>query len=377
MERAGSEKYFINWGSPRARLGPDRPIRPMIATRKTLFRHTAAWTLYGFYFYTVNALGNRDLGIVTALCSMPLFMFVYYGISHALNVLLFNRRYLAAALTASAVYALAFAVLYLLSHPSSHWGSAFDEYMTGGDFKLRMFAQTYLRLVGNFTIFALLGYQFRLRDIWKGRENRERSKRRRYEYTVLAHQVSPHMLANAFQSLDGQLARTLPQMRRAVLELYSLMNHFMASCDPNAPRTVLLSDEIRAARQFIAVEQGISGRSDGFLWELSGDMGSASVPATTLITLVGNVFKHGGISGEGPRGRISIRAGRDGFGIRVVNPLGGPAEGRQQGHGTGLANLRGRLEFVFGNNFELWYRPHGGTYIVELQVYYDTKHRMK
>ncbi|WFB63264.1 histidine kinase [Sphingobacterium sp. WM] len=337
--------------------------------QKRFLWHAGAWTLYGIYFFIVNALGNNDLRVITVLYTLPIFMLVYYGISFALNNLLFNRKYFFALLMAIGVYVLVWVLVYQLTQPQSLFAWIYKDYRTSANvFELRMFIQTYLKLVGNFTILALLKYQFKLRGIWEKRESQERSNRRKYEYTALAQQIPSHLLANAFQSLEGQFALVFPQMRHDLLQMYSLMNHFMISNNPQGPKTIILADEIKAAKQFIAIQKGFSGYSDEIMWKIKGDTETVTIPSTTLITLVSNVFKHGGVSDVQSHALIDIWVSKDEYIIQVENPLPKQGESKTKSHGIGLVNLKARLEFVFGDNVEFSHGATWGTYSVYIKV---------
>ena len=131
---------------------------------ETILRHVGIWTLYAVYFFIVNKLGNSRLSILTVLISLPIFMFVYYGVSHSLNVYLYNRRYVGAILMLVFIYGVAFLTVCFSTYG---WGGAsglYSDYFTArSNFDARKFMQSFLMLIGNFSIFAFLEYQYRLK----------------------------------------------------------------------------------------------------------------------------------------------------------------------------------------------------------------------
>ena len=88
-------------------------------------------------------------------------------------------------------------------------------------------------------------------------------------------------------------------------------------------------------------------------------------PPMTLLTLVENAMRHG-IDPTEEGGRIDVRVStRDGRGCAVVTDTGmGLARGSDglAGLGTGLANLRERLQLAFGGDANVQLseiQPHG------------------
>jgi sensor histidine kinase YesM len=96
--------------------------------------------------------------------------------------------------------------------------------------------------------------------------------------------------------------------------------------------------------------------------DLPADLDTAQVPPLMLGTLVENAIKHG----VGPRdsgGTVSISARRDGGFLEVAVADDGVGFRARSGHGVGLANVRARLETLFGASgaLELASRETGGV----------------
>lgn len=337
---------------------------------ETILRHVGIWTLYAVYFFIVNKLGNSRLSILTVLISLPIFMFVYYGVSHSLNVYLYNRRYVGAILMLLFIYGVVFLTVYFLTYG---WGGAsglYSDYFTASsNFDGRKFMQSFLMLIGNFSIFAFLEYQYRLKIRSNQRAQAERMWRQRYEYTTLAQQVSPHLLANVFQSLEHQLNKVPPALGKQIDGLYKLMQYFMNSSLPDGPSSVILAEEIQATRRFIDIYEELYSKKSSFIWEVKGNTQGATIPATGLVTLVSNVFKHGDPFNSSTPPTIRVSVNREGYTLFVSNQVT-PRKKIQESHGVGIENLRRRLEYVFAKKFKLVHSSVGGNYHVHLAVYF-------
>src|SRR5690606_35312598 len=110
-------------------------------------------------------------------------------------------------------YSIMFLLLYGTTYGWGNFNGLYRDYFTNrAAFEWRKFMQTYLLLISNFSVFAILNYQYRLRLRANQKEQEQRVRRRRYEYTVLSQQVSPHLLANVFQSLQHQLRNDFPEL---------------------------------------------------------------------------------------------------------------------------------------------------------------------
>lgn len=228
--------------------------------------------------------------------------------------------------------------------------------------------QTYLLLISNFSVFAILNYQYRLRLRANQKEQEQRVRRRRYEYTVLSQQVSPHLLANVFQSLQHQLRNDFPELCEQIMELYQLMRYFMNASLPEGPASVLLADEIHASRRFIRVYDQFFAKESTFLWKVTGNTYGATIPATGLVTLVSNVFKHGDPFDTTAPPVVRVSVNRDGYILAICNRIS--RRRAVESHGMGLVNLRRRLRYVFGDKFELFHQLSGEIYQIRLTVYF-------
>ncbi len=340
----------------------------MNRNHKPILRHLILWTIYAAYFFGINRLGNENISIMTVLYSLPVFMLIYYGISYSLNVHLYRKHYLRAIGMALLIYGVTFIGVFTLTGGRTNLSRLYSDYMTSKpDFELNKFMQTYLQLIGSFSIWALLGYIYRLKVLSVQKEQQERESRRRYEYTTLAQQVSPHLLANIFQFLEYQLKDIRPELRKQLLELYSLMRYFMDSSRPDGPTSVILEDEILIAKQYIDISDTIASKKSNFIWDIMGNIYGSIVPSACLLTLVNNVYKHGDPYSLSHPPKISVCIQREGFKITMTNKVRSSSCGLDS-HRMGLENLRGRLKYVYDKNFKMFYSKEDEIFTVRLLV---------
>jgi len=162
---------------------------------------------------------------------------------------------------------------------------------------------------------------------------------------LLQAQIEPHFLFNSLASVK-RLYESDAGGGRSLLR--NLGDYLRAASRDGRKREVRLGDEIVLAQSFLAIFQVRMGPRLRVRIDVPPELESALVPPLMVGTLVENAIKHG----LGPRaggGTVSITAryseesleikiGDDGVGFRA-----------RTGHGIGLANIRARLETLYGD----------------------------
>lgn len=176
---------------------------------------------------------------------------------------------------------------------------------------------------------------------------------------LLQAQIEPHFLFNSLASVK-RLYEKKPGIGRALLR--DLGAYLRAASRGVRQREIPLGDEIVLARSFLAIFQIRMGRRLRVRVDVPVDLESALIPPLMVGTLVENAIKHG----IGPRatggtvsltarhraGSLEMEVGDDGVGFRA-----------RAGHGVGLANIRARLETLYGGAgaLELAANAEGGV----------------
>jgi len=178
------------------------------------------------------------------------------------------------------------------------------------------------------------------------------------QYHALRQQVNPHFFHNALNAVaelvrDGQNAEAVA----ALVKLGALQRTLLMS---GGARAQPLDHEIAFAEQYLALERLRFGPRLRVRIEADEAARAAEVPQLLLQPLVENAIKHGLARRSAP-GEITIRAARHGARLRLEvwndppEPDGDPAP---DSTGTGLANLRQRLQTLHGGDFTLDFQPN-------------------
>lgn len=339
-------------------------------------QHIWFWVSYTFYFFLINKMGNPNLSFLTVLLSIPIFALIFYSLSYILDNFFARKLYIKTVTWILIIYSLVAYLLFAINHGYHGLGVVYGKYLVKNkDFNPILFLQSYLILIGHFTFLAILGFQYnsRLRTVVEMNKEMqlrldEQKLRQEYEYASLAQQVPPHLLVNVFQSWAYQIKDSHPGLANQMDQMYRLIRYFMESSHPDAPRTVLLVEEIEMVQQYVQIENFVSHVPINVSWKVSDAVHGLMLPPTTLMTLIMNAFKHGDAHCSDKPVEIVIQSAPDSVEIHVRNPI--PAvRKRLASHGLGLSNLSRRLEMTFGSGHKF---VHGFTsqgYSAEISIY--------
>ena len=179
---------------------------------------------------------------------------------------------------------------------------------------------------------------------------------------ALQAQLNPHFLFNALNSVVALIARDPALAQRTVVRLADLLRATLRAGDV---QEVALSLELELTRRYLDIEQVRFADRLTVQWQIANEI-DAVVPAFALQPLVENALVHG-IAQLAGRGTLVISAQRDGHHmvLRVCDDGPGPEAPTRSsnGAGVGLANLRARLDRLYGEAaaLTLHVRAEGGA----------------
>lgn len=180
------------------------------------------------------------------------------------------------------------------------------------------------------------------------------------ELSALRAQVNPHFLFNTLNSI-ASLVKTHPDQAERVTE--DLAELFRYSLQSSKKQEVTIREEIKAAKTYFAIEKARFGDNIQFNVNRDPDVEDQVIPALILQPLVENAVKHGFQQSGGP---FSID-----LDVKNVNGLilievkdSGPGFGNLGkeeifSHGTGLSNIRDRLQLHYGGRASI--EPTGNS----------------
>jgi signal transduction histidine kinase len=168
----------------------------------------------------------------------------------------------------------------------------------------------------------------------------------------LTAQIEPHFLFNSLNAISNRMHEDVNAADRMISQLGDLLR---SAYESDASVLVPLGRELAWLRNYLAM---MAERFRGQLeYDVEVDVGLDDVPVPRLLIqpLVENALKHG-LAARGGRVSVSVRRQNGALEYAVSDDGVGLAAGDLE-HGTGLANVKRRLELLFAERHTLAVTP--------------------
>ncbi len=203
-------------------------------------------------------------------------------------------------------------------------------------------------------------------------EQRARSLVLEHEVTqarlsALGAQIRPHFLFNTLNAVTTLMRRDVDAAERVTMQLADLLEASLRSTDGHE---VSLREEVRMTERYLEIMSHRFGDRLAIEWSVESGIDSAQVPSFLLQPLVENALEHG-IAKRPGAGllRVAVQRHSDMLSICVEdNGPGMSKNGTTPQPGIGLANVRQRLEHLYGSYqcLTLQSSANGTQVVVEL-----------
>jgi two-component system, LytTR family, sensor kinase len=175
-------------------------------------------------------------------------------------------------------------------------------------------------------------------------------------FQALKMQLHPHFLFNTLNAISALIPQEAQPARRMVARLGDLLR---TALEQEATQEVSLRDELEFLEPYLEIEQTRLGDRLSVEFQVEPEALDACVPHLVLQPLVENAIRHGVAPRSGP-GVVIIAAAVEGDSLVLhVRNTGGEARERfpREPGGRGLANVRSRLEHLYGTDQQLTAGP--------------------
>ena len=204
------------------------------------------------------------------------------------------------------------------------------------------------------------------------REAESRLQARDAELQLLRAQINPHFLFNSLNSISALTSIDAAAARSMTLELAAFFRQTLALSEREK---IPLADEIALCGHFLAIEKIRFGNKLATDIQVSQAAAEVLIPPMLLQPCVENAVKHG-IRNLAGGGSIALRAWVRDHWLYVVieNPVDkdlGPSDGT----GTGLSNIRRRLETLYGDQARVSWSRALDKFSVEIVIPISQKTR--
>lgn len=318
------------------------------------------WTfVYLIQFLSMLAVDSTTEALVYAMLNTIFYAVIIYGNISLLYPWLYQKGrtvlYAAAVLVflgASGILwtsAVIYTYKHIFSNPNPVQNNVLVRYVLGG----------FMVFLLSFIFRIALAY-FKLKSL-----NEEiLVQKTQAELDLLKSKVQPHFLFNTLNNIYYEAYLEAPRTAALIEQLSGIMRYFV---DESPKAVVPLKTEIDFIENYIALEQIRMRHAIDCDLSVTADI-SLLLPPMLLMTFIENIFKHG-IDKNSAVNKISIKIGeREKFLIfRTKNIFRDNADHSPAG-GFGLVNLRGRLQLLYKDNFELTTSAEDHLFIATLKI---------
>jgi sensor histidine kinase YesM len=188
------------------------------------------------------------------------------------------------------------------------------------------------------------------------------------QMAALQAQVEPHFLFNTL-ALIGRLIETdPPEAARVHAHLIAYLRSSLPQMRSSGGAT--LGKQLELSRAYLAIMQARMKERLAVRFEVPDFLGTSPFPPMMLQTLIENAIKHG-LEPKVEGGTILVRARVDGATLVVDVCDDGIGIDLHADDGVGLANIRERLQLLYGNQAELVIEaPPGGGACASVRIPY-------
>lgn len=211
-----------------------------------------------------------------------------------------------------------------------------------------------------------LAVAIRMTVYWRNLADRQaklRAMQRESELEGLRSQLNPHFLFNTLNSIYALIDISPDEARRAVHTLSQLMRYAVYS----NPERVSLSRELEFLDHYAELMRLRLGDDRPVDIRVDVSDTSVAVPPLVLVPVVENAFKYGATAPADRPIDIAVTSRPGAVECRTANSFD-PARTDAMKGGVGLANLRRRLELLYGGRATLVTAAKGDRYTATLII---------
>ncbi len=207
-----------------------------------------------------------------------------------------------------------------------------------------------MRDFGMMLLTASLAVVLKLSGRWLELERKQQqliASQRESELESLRSQLNPHFLFNTLNSIYALIAVSPAEAQKAVHELSGLLRYVVYE----NPEKVPLAREVEFVKNYVELMRLRMGARPVTL-SVSCE-GNHEIAPLIFVTLIENAFKHGNTADTSMPIRIDITANSEEIRCTTENRIDRDARTDKGASGVGLANLRRRLELIYGTLAEI------------------------
>jgi sensor histidine kinase YesM len=209
-------------------------------------------------------------------------------------------------------------------------------------------------------------------DTEKKRAQQALSLAQRAQLQMLRYQVNPHFLFNALNSVRALMDEDKKNAKVMITELSEFLRYSLVTRDHTE---VSLENELEAIRHYLSIEKKRFEDKLDVTFEVDPEAHEHPILSFLIHPFVENAIKYGMKTSSMPL-RIRIHASAMDGHLRIVISntgswlhAGSETERKSNGTGTGLENVRARLENAYPNRYRLKTQEYDGWVQAILEIH--------
>lgn len=354
-------------------------------------RHLLFWAFWSFYFTMVRFL-NPLMIIQTGsfanffktlnesiLTLLPQTVLVYPLIYFVLPRYVFKGKYFRAAawflmflfLTFTVT---AFFIIYVPKYNAIFFPGFRKLFGDEVGFSTKIFLAYMASLQGALTAAALAASFKMFKHYYvKNMRNQQLQKENlKAQLQLLTAQIHPHFLFNTLNNIYSKAQTESPGTAKMIIELSHILRYVM---DEGKLALVPLESELQMIRDYINLEKMRYDEKLDLHYSFPSNTESIYIAPLLLLPFVENCFKHGSSKIlRNPWINLKIELEGDSLLMKIMNGKKESITERIVRKGTGIENVKRRLEFLYEKKYELQVSEDEEVFIVNLRIQLSGKH---
>jgi len=198
------------------------------------------------------------------------------------------------------------------------------------------------------------------------REQEKQNEVLKTELSLLRSQVNPHFMFNVLNNMVSLARKQSDLLEPSLIKLSSLMRYMLYEADEEK---VSIEKEMDYLQSYIDLQQQRFGKKVQVNVHMHSMDGQYRLEPMLLIPFVENAFKHGTGMIEDAQIDVDLRAEKNVLRFTVSNKYNpGSFEIKDKTSGIGLANVKRRLNLLYGKNHSLSISRHNNLFVATLVI---------
>ncbi len=198
------------------------------------------------------------------------------------------------------------------------------------------------------------------------REQEKQNEVLKTELSLLRSQVSPHFMFNVLNNMVSLARKQSDLLEPSLIKLSSLMRYMLYEADEEK---VSIEKEMDYLQSYIDLQQQRFGKKVQVKVHMHTMDDHYQIEPMLLIPFVENAFKHGTGMIEDAQIDIDLEAEKNVLHFTVSNKYNpASAEIKDKTSGIGLANVKRRLNLLYGKNHQLEITTNDNWFVAALKI---------